>query len=197
VNTSRSKADWEAIEREYRAGQLSIREIGRKHGVSDTAVRKEAKARGWVRGEAAPVRTEGSRANRSEPTGGEQSRDHLYKPGESGNPKGRPKGSRNKLGEDFIQKLYADFHEHGEAVIEAVRVEKPDQYLKVVASILPKEVKISTEVDLSDEELDQRIRQLAAALDLAIGGEGGTREAAGGAAAEERPQPLGAVPAVH
>lgn len=110
---------------------------------------------------------------------------------------GRPKGSRNKLGEDFVAKLQADFAEHGAAAIAAVRAEKPDQYLKVIASILPKEVKISTEVDLSDEELDQRIRQLAAALDLSIGGESGTREAAGRAAAEDRPQPPGAVPAVH
>jgi hypothetical protein len=43
------KADWEAIGREYRAGQLSLREIGRIHGVSDTAIRKKAKAEGWER----------------------------------------------------------------------------------------------------------------------------------------------------
>ncbi|MEP9376188.1 hypothetical protein ABLE91_05700 [Aquabacter sp. CN5-332] len=43
------RTDWEAIEREYRAGQLSIREIAKKHGISDTAIRKEAKARGWER----------------------------------------------------------------------------------------------------------------------------------------------------
>jgi hypothetical protein len=27
----------------------------------------------------------------------EKSRDHLYKPGQSGNPRGRPKGSKNKM----------------------------------------------------------------------------------------------------
>jgi hypothetical protein len=41
--------DWEAIEREYRAGQLSVREIGREHGISEGAIRKRAKAEGWVR----------------------------------------------------------------------------------------------------------------------------------------------------
>ena len=50
------KTDWEAIERLYRAGQLSIREIAKKHGVSDTAIRKEAKARGWERALADQVR---------------------------------------------------------------------------------------------------------------------------------------------
>ena len=46
---AKSKADWESIEREYRSGQLSIREIAKQHGVSDAAVRKRAKARGWQR----------------------------------------------------------------------------------------------------------------------------------------------------
>lgn len=41
--------DWEAIEKAYRANVLSLREIGREHNVSDTAIRKRAKAEGWVR----------------------------------------------------------------------------------------------------------------------------------------------------
>jgi len=36
----------------------------------------------------------------------EQRPEHLYKPGQSGNPNGRPKGSRNKLGEAFIAALH-------------------------------------------------------------------------------------------
>ncbi len=116
-------------------------------------------------------------------TGSKQTR---FKPGVSPNPAGRPKGSRNKLGEAFIQALYEDFTQHGTAVIETVRAEKPDQYLKVVASILPKELKVTTEIELNDEQLDQRIRQLAAALDLGLRGEGGTGEVAGGESASPR-----------
>lgn len=41
--------DWEAIERAYRAGALSIRTIADRNGVSDTAIRKKAKALGWER----------------------------------------------------------------------------------------------------------------------------------------------------
>jgi hypothetical protein len=48
--------DWEAIEKEYRAGQLSVREIARQHGVSETAIRKRAKADGWERALADKVR---------------------------------------------------------------------------------------------------------------------------------------------
>lgn len=79
----------------------------------------------------------------------------LIKPGEVRNPSGRPKGTRNKLGEAFIKALHADFEEHGPKVIETVRIEKPDQYLKVVASILPKELTVNTSAlgDMSDDEL--------------------------------------------
>lgn len=53
----RKATDWEAIEREYRAGQLSVREIARRHEVSEGAIRKKAKAEGWSRPLADKVRT--------------------------------------------------------------------------------------------------------------------------------------------
>ena len=70
---------------------------------------------------------------------------------------GRPKGSRNRLASEFIDALANDFSEHGASAIEKVRREKPDVYLRVVASILPSQldvaisnVSIFAEVDLSD-----------------------------------------------
>lgn len=50
--------DWEAIEREYRAGQLSVAEIGRQYGISHVAILKKAKARGWTRDLTERVKTE-------------------------------------------------------------------------------------------------------------------------------------------
>lgn len=47
--TGRDVADWESIEKDYRAGVLSIREVGKIHSVSDTAIRKKAKADSWQR----------------------------------------------------------------------------------------------------------------------------------------------------
>jgi hypothetical protein len=68
-------------------------------------------------------------------TGEKQSQ---WKPGESGNPAGRPKGSRNKLSEAFLQALADDFDANGKEVIERVRTERPHDYLKVCASVMPK-----------------------------------------------------------
>lgn len=95
---------------------------------------------------------------------------HLWKPGQSGNPQGRPKGSRNKLGEAFIADLYADWLENGMETVMRVREEKPDQYLKVVASILPKQVdvKLSEFAELTDDALDKQIRQLQEQLGRAL-----------------------------
>ncbi|MFM8064317.1 hypothetical protein PU662_03815 [Klebsiella pneumoniae] len=41
--------DWEAIESAYRAGVLSLRDIGDKYGVTEGAIRKRAKKFDWVR----------------------------------------------------------------------------------------------------------------------------------------------------
>lgn len=49
AKTTRKKYDWEAVERAYRAGQLSIREISKKHGPTESNIRYRAKKYGWTR----------------------------------------------------------------------------------------------------------------------------------------------------
>ena len=68
---------------------------------------------------------------------------------------GRPKGSRNKLGEQFLEALTQDFAEHGQDAIVACREEKPTEYVKVVAGLLPKELLVRKDPvnDMSDEEI--------------------------------------------
>jgi uncharacterized protein DUF5681 len=91
---------------------------------------------------------------------------HLWGPGQSGNPAGRPKGSRNKLSEDFVAALYTDFQEHGSAAIAACRAEKPDVYVRVIASLLPRDVNLTTR-NLDDLSDDQLMRKLATLTEMA------------------------------
>ena len=72
-----------------------------------------------------------------------------FKPGQVANPKGRPKGSRNVLGEAFVQAIALDFAEYGPEAICLVREEKPDVYLQVISRIIPKHVDV--DVDLKME----------------------------------------------
>lgn len=51
-----AKPDWEAIESAYRAGVLSLRDIGDKYGVTEGAIRKRAKKFDWVRNSGTQVR---------------------------------------------------------------------------------------------------------------------------------------------
>lgn len=74
---------------------------------------------------------------------------------------GRRAGSRNKLQANFIEELAKDFAEHGDGVIRIVRAEKPTEYLKIVAGILPKEFLVSdTAIDEMGE--DELLEALAA-----------------------------------
>lgn len=50
------KIDWEAIEREFRVGQLSLRALATKHECTAAAISKKAKEKGWVRDATAEVR---------------------------------------------------------------------------------------------------------------------------------------------
>lgn len=68
-----------------------------------------------------------------------------WKPGQSGNPAGRPKGARTKLGEAFCDALLADFSTHGVQAIIDMREEKAADYVKVIAAVLPKEIDLGEE----------------------------------------------------
>ncbi len=46
-----SKPDESDLERDYCAGQLSLRDMEKIHGISEGAIRKRAKKNGWVRKE--------------------------------------------------------------------------------------------------------------------------------------------------
>lgn len=116
-----------------------------------------------------------------------------YEPGKSGNPAGRKVGSRNKLGEQFLSDMLEDWKVHGSAAIATFRADRPHDYVKVVASLLPREVNVKVnELDeLTDEQLAQQLAAAIAQLAAASADPGA------GAGEAEAPQPAGGIPTIQ
>ena len=87
---------------------------------------------------------------------------HCWKPGQSGNPAGRPKGSRHKLSEDFIRAMAEDFENHGKDAIVKMREDRPGDYIRVIASLMPKDLNLNVNEyeHWTDEQLADRLEQL-------------------------------------
>lgn len=96
-------------------------------------------------------------AHAADKTARKQPRGRPFQPGQSGNPKGRPKGARNRLGAAFLEALEGDFNKFGSQAIAQVREKKPDVYMRVVADLLPKEANINVEAGEAFVELWRKI----------------------------------------
>ena len=93
-----------------------------------------------------------------------------YKPGQSGNPKGRPQGSRNKLTEDFFRDLCDAWQAFGKSALMTAAWMHPLEFVRLVASLMPRELEATTTVTgrMSDAQLDAIIaRGLQSGLDPA------------------------------
>jgi hypothetical protein len=83
--------------------------------------------------------------------------------GHSGNG-GRPKGSRNKLGEQFIADLHAEWQKSGAQALERMARYDATGFVKVVASVLPKEIDATVAVKIG---LFEEVRNFKEAWDIA------------------------------
>lgn len=78
-----------------------------------------------------------------------------YKPGQTGNPGGKPVNSRNALQKKFLYDLAKDFDKNGKQAIVEMREKDPSSYIRAIVALMPKELEISRPLDeLSDEQLN-------------------------------------------
>jgi hypothetical protein len=63
---------------------------------------------------------------------------------------GRKLGSRNTLGEAFIEHLRDAWIEHGATALARCAQEEPAQFRKIVASLMPKDINLNVSVDAQD-----------------------------------------------
>ena len=70
-----------------------------------------------------------------------------WKPGQTGNPLGRPKGSRDTINEAFLKDLAADWKDDGIEALRKAREDRPAEYCRMVASLLPKDQNLNVKND--------------------------------------------------
>ena len=96
--------------------------------------------------------------NTSAPDNTEQKQGpHRFAKGESGNPRGRPRGSRNRYAAQFIDDFHDDWLKYGPETIARVRQRSPETYVKVGKDLIPREIisatlTVAANVDFADVE---------------------------------------------
>lgn len=110
--------------------------------------------------------------SKAHPRSVDHTEDGKFKPGNAPAGRGRPRGSRNKLGEQFLIDLQDVWAKKGKGIIEKVAREKPHELLKVIAGLLPRQlhVQMNQLAEYSDEQLAQ-LRMLLEAR-TGAGGQG-------------------------
>jgi len=97
---------------------------------------------------------------------------NLWQSGQSGNPLGRVRGSRNALSEEVICALLRDFRLHGQKAVARVRQTQPAAYLKVLALLVSRDKVEHRNLikELSDEQLEAMIEYIKTSLEAQPGG---------------------------
>ena len=86
---------------------------------------------------------------------------YQWKPGQSGNPKGRAKGTRHRIQEAFLQDFLEAWLAFGRPALMAAAWTKPAEFVKVAASLMPKEVDQTITTINMDRMTDKQLAAIA------------------------------------
>jgi hypothetical protein len=68
--------------------------------------------------------------------------------GQSGNPAGRPRGSRQVISDAFLRDAYAIWQERGISALRACADTSPEKFCSIIAGLLPREAELAVSVDI-------------------------------------------------
>jgi len=90
-----------------------------------------------------------------------------FQQGVSGNPHGNRHRTRHLLNQEFMQALLLNFRHQGKKAIEKVARNQPAAYLKILALLVPREMKLEHSGGvkaMSDEEIEEAIEAIQTML---------------------------------
>jgi hypothetical protein len=100
-------------------------------------------------------------------------RNMTFQQGVSGNPHGNRHRTRHLLNQEFMQALLLNFRHQGKKAIEKVARDQPAAYLKILALLVPRELKLEHSGDvikaMTDEQIEQAIEVIQRMLEARAG----------------------------
>jgi hypothetical protein len=97
-----------------------------------------------------------------------------FQQGVSGNPHGNRHRTRHLLNQEFMQALLLNFRHQGKKAIEKVARNQPAAYLKILALLVPREMKVEHSGGvkaMSDEQIEQAIEAIQRMLEARAPGD--------------------------
>ena len=94
-----------------------------------------------------------------------------WKPGQSGNPIGRPQGSRNSFSAAYIRDFHAVWDESGIQAIRTMAAKNPSGFVAVASKLIPQQVAMDLQVALPgnlDAESWMLVQQVVQAVKTAL-----------------------------